>query len=105
MKLKNLPVEERPRERLLKFGSENLSNEELLSIILKTGTKKFSVKEVANNLLSEIKNINNLKECSINNLTKSEINIPQKRPYPKSLMPSGFSLLFFIIFTFTQIYK
>ena len=31
MKVKDLPVQERPRERLQKVGVENLSNEELLS--------------------------------------------------------------------------
>lgn len=68
MNLKKLPISERPRERLLKYGSENLSNEELLAIILKTGTKKYSVKEVSCNLLSKINEIQNLKDISINNL-------------------------------------
>ena len=35
---------ERPRERLIKYGVKNLSNEELISIILKTGSKKENVK-------------------------------------------------------------
>ena len=39
LKIKDIPKNERPRERLLKYGVENLSNEELLSIIIKTGTK------------------------------------------------------------------
>lgn len=72
MKLKNLPKSERPRERLLKYGSENLSNEELLAIILKTGTKKYSVKEVSSNILSKIQNIKNLKDISIHNLMEIE---------------------------------
>ena len=36
LKIKDIPKNERPRERLLKYGVENLSNEELLSIIIKT---------------------------------------------------------------------
>ncbi len=68
MKLKNLPISERPRERLLKYGSENLSNEDLLSIILKTGTKNDSVKEVSSNLLSKITNIKDLKDISLQSL-------------------------------------
>ena len=43
--IKNLPLLERPRERLLKYGVNSLSNEELLSIVLKNGTKSISVKE------------------------------------------------------------
>ena len=37
--IKDIPLLERPRERLITYGSETLSNIELLSIILKTGTK------------------------------------------------------------------
>ena len=66
MKIKELPEYERPRERLLQVGSSNLSNEELLSIIIKTGTKGVSVKEIAFEILKRIKNINNLDNISIN---------------------------------------
>lgn len=72
MNLKSLPESERPRERLLKYGSENLSNEELLAIILKTGTKNKSVKEVSCNVLAKVKNIQDLKELSIQNLMEIE---------------------------------
>ena len=66
MKVKELPESERPRERLLKVGSNNLSNEELLSIIIKTGTKGVSVKEIAIEILKRIQNINNLENISVN---------------------------------------
>ena len=36
--IKDIPINERPRERALKYGIENLSDSELLSIILRTGT-------------------------------------------------------------------
>ena len=35
MKIKELPEDSRPRERLLKFGIENLSDAELFAIILR----------------------------------------------------------------------
>ena len=35
MYLKKLPEEEKPRERLIKYGKENISNNELIEIILK----------------------------------------------------------------------
>ena len=44
MKFKELPNEDKPRERVILYGINNLSNEELLMIILKSGTKKTSVK-------------------------------------------------------------
>jgi DNA repair protein RadC len=67
---KDLPKEELPRERLLLYGSNNLSNEELLSIIIRTGTKNLSVKQLANNILKSINSISDLKDMSISSLTK-----------------------------------
>ena len=40
MQIKKLPVSERPYEKLELYGSDNLSNAELLAIIIKTGTKE-----------------------------------------------------------------
>ena len=68
MKFKNIPEEEKPRERLVKYGVENLSNEELLAIVLKTGSKKCNVKEVANNILCSVKKVEDLKNLRINTL-------------------------------------
>ena len=66
MKIKEIPVLERPRERLINYGKENISNEELLSIIIKTGSKNTSVKEIANLVLKKIESINNLENININ---------------------------------------
>ena len=51
MKIKDIPKGERPRERLLKYGVDNLSNEDLISIILGTGTKNLNVRELSINVL------------------------------------------------------
>ena len=45
--IKNLPEEERPREKLLKKGADSLSNEELLAIVLGSGTRDTSAKGLA----------------------------------------------------------
>ena len=66
MKIKDLPIEERPRERVKKIGIQNISNEELLAIIIKTGTKDKSVKEIACEVLKKIKSVNNLSNITIN---------------------------------------
>lgn len=66
MKIKDLPVNERPRERLINYGVENVSNEELLSILIKTGTKNYSVKEISCELLKKINNLSNLENITIN---------------------------------------
>lgn len=63
-KLKEIPKIDRPRERLINFGAESLSNEELLSILLKTGTKDISVKELASTILNKIGEINKLSEMN-----------------------------------------
>ena len=52
--IKELPIEERPRERLLKYGAECLSNAELIAIILKTGVVGSSVYDLANNVLKAV---------------------------------------------------
>ena len=62
MLLKDIPKEERPREKLIKYGVSYLSNKELLSIILKNGTKNRSVYELSNDILSKLTSIGNLKE-------------------------------------------
>lgn len=70
VKIKEIPFNERPRERLIQKGVENLNNEELLAIILKTGTKDISVKTLANMILKQIDNITDLKEITLEKLKK-----------------------------------
>ncbi|MEX0933086.1 MAG: UPF0758 domain-containing protein [Candidatus Pacearchaeota archaeon] len=53
MKIKDLPEQNRPRERFLKHGKEALSDAELMAIILRTGTAKENVMEVSNKLISK----------------------------------------------------
>ena len=63
-KIKDIPIDERPRERLINYGVGSLSNEELLAILLKTGSKKMSVKELANYLLKKLNGIDNIKDIN-----------------------------------------
>ena len=50
--IREMPKEERPRERLIEYGVSALSNEELLAILLRTGRKDLSVLELSKNVLS-----------------------------------------------------
>lgn len=68
--IKDIPLEERPRERLINLGKEKLSNEELLAILLKSGTKNTSVKLLANNILKQLDFITDLKDITLENLIK-----------------------------------
>jgi len=70
IKFKDIPNDDKPRERLFNYGANNLSNEELISIILKTGSKNFSVKEVSLKILEFVKDITMLKDIGISSLMK-----------------------------------
>lgn len=70
MILKEIPIYERPRERALDVGVENLSTTELLAIILRTGSKKYSVLETANLILSKSSKIQNLNFLSLEELVE-----------------------------------
>lgn len=70
IKMKDIPVDNRPRERLIRGESEQLSNDELLAIILRSGTKENSAKDLANILLKEVGKIEALATISYNRLIK-----------------------------------
>ncbi len=69
MKIKDIPLTERPRERLKEVGGANLTNKELLSIIIKTGTKNKNVSDLALELLKEY-DLLDFKDLSLEDLTK-----------------------------------
>lgn len=68
MNLRNLPPQERPRERLLNVGARRLSLAELLAILLNTGTKAKSVLELAQEIINRFGSLENLLEASIEEL-------------------------------------
>jgi len=53
LKVKDLPEANRPREKLIKLGSEVLTTAELLSIILNNGTKKEGISQMAARILKD----------------------------------------------------
>ncbi len=61
----DLPLSERPRERLLKLGAEAMNTMELLAIILRTGVKGDSVLMTSQKLLSEFGNLQNIAQASV----------------------------------------
>ena len=62
IKMKQLPLSERPYEKLEMYGAHTLSNAELLAIIIKSGTKEESSIETAQKILSmKNKNSDNLR--------------------------------------------
>lgn len=67
-KIKDLPLDERPREKLKEKGAENISNEELIAILLRTGSKEESVKNLA---IQVVKNLNHFKD--LNSITYRDL--------------------------------
>lgn len=66
--IKNYPEEIRPREKLLLSGAEALSDQELLAILIRTGTNKMSALELAQKLLVE-GGISSLEKLSVEELS------------------------------------
>ena len=62
--------ESRPREKLLRFGAESLSDAELLAILLGSGTKDRNVLELANDILREQGGLAGLRKISKESLTR-----------------------------------
>ena len=67
--INDLPKEERPRERLVKFGEQVLSTQELLQLILGRGIAGESVAVTAQKLLSQFGSLQRLAEASIEELS------------------------------------
>ena len=67
MKIKEMVEDSRPRERLVKFGVGNLSDSELLALILEKGTRQENVIEMSNRLLNKY-GLDKLSQCSLKEL-------------------------------------
>lgn len=69
IKIVDIPVSERPIEKLISFGADALTNSELLAVILRTGIKGENVVALSQRILSEIDGLDNILNVSLNDLT------------------------------------
>lgn len=69
LKIKDIPEFERPKEKLLTYGADTLSNSELLAIILRTGTKGENVLQMSNRLLSELDGLDGILSAGFDDIT------------------------------------
>jgi DNA repair protein RadC len=60
LRIMDLPESERPREKLIRYGAETLSNGELLAIILRTGNSNENIVNLSNRILKESGGLNGL---------------------------------------------
>jgi DNA repair protein RadC len=64
-KIKEMPIQERPRERLLQYGSETIQTHELIAIIFRTGHKENSALDLSRKLLFKYGNLKELANAPI----------------------------------------
>jgi len=87
--LHDLPKEERPRERLIKFGEQALSAQELLQLILGRGIAGESVMVTSQKLLSQFGSLQKLTEASIGELSSVKGIGPAKAAQIKAVFEIG----------------
>ena len=68
IKMKDVPKEERPRERLKRHGAERLANKELIAILLGTGNQQESALSLAEKLLAKFGSLPELATASFEEL-------------------------------------
>jgi len=85
----DLPVDERPRERMVKFGEQALSAQELLQVILGRGIAGESVVITAQKLLSQFGSLQKLAEASIEELSSVKGIGPAKATQIKAVFEIG----------------
>lgn len=67
--IRDFPLSERPRERFLREGARGLSNQELIALLLRTGTKNESVLQLAERLIIKFDGLRMLKDASVQEIT------------------------------------
>ena len=68
--IRELPEQERPREKLAAHGANALSDSELIAILLRTGMKGASAIDVGRHLLQEFQTLGGLARCSLPELAR-----------------------------------
>lgn len=66
--IRDVPISERPRERMIQHGADSLSNAELLAILLRTGTSEESVISLACRILNQVGELRGLKSITYDEL-------------------------------------
>lgn len=70
LRIVDIPKNERPKEKLLKYGAESLSNPELLAIVLRTGTRGENVLNLSQRIITELNGLNGILNASMKEMTK-----------------------------------
>ena len=69
LKIRELPQDDRPREKMIARGANALTNAELIAILLRTGLPGANAVAVAAELLSRYQSLNALSRCSVDEIS------------------------------------
>jgi DNA repair protein RadC len=72
IRIKDLPENERPRERLAELGAQALRDAELIAILLRAGTKGRSAVQIAEELLQKFQSLHALARASLEDLSETK---------------------------------
>lgn len=70
LKINEIPLEERPRERMVAYGPQALSHAELLAILLRTGSASESALQLASRIIKKAGGLRNLADLSLEQMTQ-----------------------------------
>jgi DNA repair protein radc len=85
----DIPIDDRPRERLLHYGPDMLATAELLAIILRTGTQRDNVIELATGLLAKYGGLSGLMGADFHDLCATHGLGPAKTAQVKAALEMG----------------
>lgn len=70
MKIYDIPKNERPMEKLLRYGADSLDNAELIAILLRSGTKGQNIVSLSNRLLTDVGGLDGLLHINVEDVKK-----------------------------------
>lgn len=70
IKINDIPKNERPMERLLKYGADDLTNAELLAVLLRSGTRGENIISLSTRLLSDVGGLDGLLYINLEEMKK-----------------------------------
>ena len=92
-RIRELPSDERPRERLIAYGADALSISELLAVLLRTGTEQNSALGLAEVLLHRFENIRGVAHATIEEMAEVHGIGPAKAAQIKAAIEFGRRLI------------
>ncbi|MFQ5865573.1 MAG: DNA repair protein RadC [bacterium] len=88
-KIPDWPEDDRPRERLIRFGAEKLSDAEILAILLRVGSQQTTAIDLARNLIKEFGGFRGMDSISVAELCQVNGIGPAKAAQIKAALEAG----------------